>query len=406
MLYDQAGLLRLLAKVSLLYPSPLIFDALIQTLEYLRSEMLSEEGYFFSAQDADSEGMEGLYFTFTKDEFIDALLQFDENLTDKMETYLKWFDIREEGNFERKLNVISLNHQYKDEFYSPEGWAQVRHVRQAILEERKNRLPPATDNKGVASWNFQMISALIDVIQYCKIEAITQNASALLVETMNAVQKKFIKTDDSGKAQILSTTTRDGHVPLLEDYVMFAESQLRFYEISGQEAFKQTGLDTLHFIFNNFFENDVFYTRAIDHHDSELYRNIHIPIFDQSYKSALGVLFGLVRKWSTVVDLTDLKEKAKNSFDVITQLSLQNPLMFGEMLRAFVYPDEAYRKVDVPHQWLVENKFTPFMPHFSARFALNYHPDNSWQICTLKECELKGEGFEEFAQIFAAPISE
>ena len=69
MLYDQAGLLKILPKLSQFYPSPLIFDGILQTLDYLRTEMISDEGYFFSAQDADSEGTEGLYFTFSKEEF-------------------------------------------------------------------------------------------------------------------------------------------------------------------------------------------------------------------------------------------------------------------------------------------------------------------------------------------------
>lgn len=407
MLYDQAGLLRLLSKISLIYPSPLVFDALIQTLEYLRVEMLSEKGYFFSGQDADSEGVEGLYFTFTKEEFEDALVQFNEGLGENMETYLKWFNITEKGNFERNLNVITLNSQHKEEFYSPEGWNKIREIRQALLEDRKGRIPPATDNKGVASWNFQMISALVDVVQYCKIEAITQSASALLTETIGKIHDTFIRpSDEEGKSKIISTTTRDEHVPLFEDYVMFADSQLRFFEISGQENFKQTGLNTLEFIFNEFFEDDKFYTRSTSHHESQLYANIHVPIFDQSYKSPLSVLFGLIRKWQTSTNLLDLLGKAKKTMETLTHLSLQNPLMFGETLRALVYPDEAYRKVDIPLSWIKENKFGKYYPHFSARFAINFHQEENWQICTYKECELAGNSIEEFDEIFSSPQQE
>lgn len=404
MLYDQAGLLRLLAKVSLIYPSPLVFDALIQTLEYLKVEMLSDKGYFFSAQDADSEGHEGLYFTFTKDEFIDSLVSFDEKLSDDMDTFLKWFNITEEGNFEKNLNVITLNQEYKDDFYSPESWNKVRQVRQALLEARKDRIPPATDNKGVASWNFQLISSLVDVIQYCKIEAIVQSASNLLTSTIQSIHDTFLMPiEDEGKSRIISSTTRKEHVPLFEDYVMFAQSQLRFYEISGQDNFKQTGLNTLKFIMDNFYDEDKFYTRSTDHHDSQLYANIHVPIFDQSYKSPLATYFGLIRKWRLVLEIDQEYQKVQPTLETLTHISLQNPLMFGETLRALVYPDEAYRKVDVPHDWLKQNHFGKYMPHFSARFALNYHTEDMWQICTLKECELTGNSLEEFDKIFNPP---
>lgn len=406
MLYDQAGLLRVLSKVSLIYPSPLVFDTLIQTLEYLRSEMLSDEGYFFSAQDADSEGVEGLYFTFTKDEFIDALVSFDENLSDDMDTYLKWFDISEKGNFEKNLNVISLNAEFKDEFYTPENWSKIRQARQALLEARKDRIPPATDSKGIASWNFQLISALVDVVQYCKIEAIVQSASQLLTSTIQSIHKTFVIPTEDDKSRIISSTTREEHVPLFEDYVMFAESQFRFYEISGQENFKHTGLNTLKFIMDSFYQDSKFYTRSIDHHDSQLYANIHVPIFDQSYKSPLSTYFGLIRKWRTALDLTEEYEKIQPTLETLTHLSLQNPLMFGETLRALVYPDEAYRKLDIPMEWLKQNKFGKYYPHFSARFAINFQESDTWQICTLKECELTGNSLEEFDKIFSPPQEE
>lgn len=407
MLYDQAGLLRVLAKVSLIYPSPLVFDALIQTLEYLRSEMLSDEGYFFSAQDADSEGMEGLYFTFNKDEFIDALVDFDESLSDNMDTYLKWFNITDEGNFERKLNVITLNPEFKEEYYSPEGWNQVRQIRHALLEDRKGRVPPTTDSKGVASWNFQILSALVDVVQYCKIETIVQSATQLLTSTTQSIHKTFIHpSNEEGKSKVISSTTRAEHVPLFEDYVMFADSQLRFYEISGQDSFKETGLKTLEFIYTEFFEENMFYTRSINHHDSQLYKNIHVPIFDQSYKAPIATLFGLVRKWQTSSNLLELLEKSTIAIDTLTHLSLQNPLMFGESLRALVYPDEAYRKVDIPFSWVKNNKFGKYYPHFSSRFAINFHEKENWQICTYKECELAGETLDEFDKIFSPPQEE
>jgi uncharacterized protein YyaL (SSP411 family) len=120
MLYDQAGFLRVLVKLSLIYPSPLVFDTLINTLDYLDSEMLSEENYFFSAQDADSEGVEGLYFTFTESEFEDILNKNDtdeEILSKNLEKIKAGFLITTKGNFEHLLNIVSLNPQLKEEFY-------------------------------------------------------------------------------------------------------------------------------------------------------------------------------------------------------------------------------------------------------------------------------------------------
>jgi uncharacterized protein YyaL (SSP411 family) len=405
MLYDQAGLLKLLAKTSLIYPSPLVFDSIIQTLDYLKAEMLSENGYFFSGQDADSEGVEGLYFTFTKDEFIDALISHDEDLSDQMSTILQWFDISEKGNFEKNLNVISLNPKFKEDFYSPEGWTVVRTVRQALAEARKMRVPPATDNKGVASWNFQMVTALVDVIQYCKVDTIALQARELLNEVITPIHQTFIKTVD-GKSKMISTTSREEHVPLFEDYVMFCEAQFRFYEISGNKGFRDTGVQTIEFILKEFVEDNKFYTRALGFSDSHLYKNIHAPIFDQGYKSALAVFIGLLRKWRAL-DSTDNTgqerlDRVEAISEILTHLSLQNPLMFGETLRALAYPDEAYRDIKVPLEWLKKNIFSRYYPHFSVRFALNFvdESNENWSISTYKEVEISGTSLKEFEEIF------
>lgn len=409
MLFDQAGFLKLLAKTSMIYPSPLIFDSMIQTIDYLHTEMLSENGYFFSGQDSDSEGMEGLYYAFTKDEFIDALTQFDEGLLDQQEKYFKWFDIKEEGNFQNMLNTIHLNPEYKDDFYSPEGWTEVRKIRQALLEARKLRIPPVTDRKGQASSNFQVLTALLEVIHYCKIDAIRQAATDLLQKTIGNIHETFLSQSEDGKTQIKTTTTRPEHIPLFEDAAFFTEFCFKAYEILGEDQYLENAINSLNFIKKEFFKDNVFYTRALSFNDSLAYANIHSPLFDQSYKSAQGTIIGLVRKWAYVhSDIKDFSDLLGSSIENLTHLSLQNPLGFGESIRALIYPDEAYRKIEVPKAWMKNKSFHPFLGNFSTRFALAYHSrdDESWSIGQLTSIEMQGKGIEEFAKVFTPPKQE
>ena len=108
MLYDQAGLLGVLARMSHAYPSPLVSDAIADTLDYLAREMVSPEGYLFASQDADSEGGEGLFFTYTRDEF-DRLLSEGGDLAPKLKDLRQWFRISSEGNFGAGRSVVSLD---------------------------------------------------------------------------------------------------------------------------------------------------------------------------------------------------------------------------------------------------------------------------------------------------------
>lgn len=405
MLYDQAGLLKLLSKASLLFPSPLVFDSIIQTLDYLKHEMLSEENFFFSGQDSDSEEVEGLYFTFSKEEFVESIIHFDAELEKDMDKILKWFDISEKGNFENNLNIIALNPQHKAEYFTPDGWTQMRKVRQALFTARKMRMPPMTDSKGVAGWNFQMATALLETIQYSKIEAIKNSAQDLFTTVHESLITTFMYTDEENKNRIHTTTTRTGHVPLFEDYIFFAEFSLKSYELYGEENFRLNGLEALKFTINEFYKDGFFFTRAIAYDDTEQYQNLHTSIFDQSYKAPLATMISLLRKWSLVdIDIKESLEKLESSIDSLTHLSLQNPLAFGETLRALVYPDEAYRKVEVPKAWIKQGRFQQFLINFSHRFALTYHEreDDKWQICTATECEVQGSGHDEFTSIFKA----
>ncbi len=404
MLYDQAGFLKLLAKASVLYPSPLIFDSLFNTLEYLQMEMIDENKFFFSAQDADSEGVEGLYFTFTKDEFIDAItpLQDNEDLKDvegKLEDIQKWFNITDEGNFENKLNIITLNQDLAKEYFTPENWEIVRAVRKELLKSRKTRIPPQTDNKGIASWNFMMISALSDVMQYCQIPAIKTAASQLFNQVVEGTYKTFIKNDEKGM-RLAHTTTIANPLSYLEDYVFFLEAQLRIYEMSGNATFKNNVLDTYNFIRNQFLKDGKLLTRSIETEKHELYPNQNFSSFDFNFKSPVSTFILVSRRISVLFSDKEILEQIKELQEKVVHEVLKNPLSSGEALRAYTYPDEAFKVIKVPKSWLDQDQFVGFINFFLPRFVLDYVEEDTqrWEICSMDQCELNGEGIESFIQ--------
>ncbi|MBC7428196.1 MAG: thioredoxin domain-containing protein [Bacteriovorax sp.] len=410
MLYDQAGFLRTMTKLSLVYPSPLVFDSLINMLDYLENEMLSDDKdgmrHFFSAQDADSEGVEGLYFTFSEAEFEDLINSNDdeeESLSKNMDKIKKWFQITSIGNFDHNLNVISMNPDLKEEFYQQENWDMVRKVRRAILNERKERMPPVTDNKGVASWNFMLISALVDVVQYSQIDVIKRMASNLINTTIEGVFKTFLTNSEAGMKMRHTTTVEFSH-PYLEDFVFFAESQLRLFEISANDVFKQNFKDALQFVTKEFLDKDKMFTRAKLAEHFELYPNQEYNIFDASFKSPVATYIQLMRRAAVLFGDRNYLDTILGLKDTVTNTVLKvNPVSAGESLRALTYPAEAYRVMKLPKAWAQRDDFIKFIPFFLPRFVLDYHDqvDTSepFEICTMTACEMKGSGFEEFTRI-------
>ena len=418
MLYDQAGLLKVLTKLSLLYPSPLIFDGIMETLDYLEKEMLSDQKYFFSAQDADSEDMEGAYFTFSLQEFEDCINSAnDESLEKNIEKLKEWFQITEQGNFHSGLNVLSLNTESKEEVFGQEGWDLIRKTKAALLSERKQRIPPQTDNKGIASWNFMILSAIVDVLQFTQIPAIRHKAGVLFNQALegmyvnflvNPEQKLIEGEDESSQTTIRHTNTLEEPFSYLEDYVFFAEAQIRVYEVTGNPIFKDNFRDTLAFIEKEFIEEDKVLTRPKTLTDLHLYPNLPVSSFDGAFKSPTSTLIGLYRRASVLFSDKEYLSTIEKVKEASTHESLKNPIGCGEALRNLTYPDEVYRVVKVPTKWLNEGEFTSFINFFQARFVLDFHTEENddWQICTLEACELQGSGLQNFVKTLAPENEE
>jgi uncharacterized protein YyaL (SSP411 family) len=402
MLYDQAGLLKVLSKLSQFYPTPIVFDGILQTLDYLQTEMVSDEGYFFSAQDADSEGQEGLYFTFTKEEFEESFQDAPAKQQAKLDQYLKYFNITQEGNFDHHLNVLSLNPAFKGEYYTQDGWQEIRDIRRRLLEQRKMRVPPATDRKGIAGWNYMLLSALADVVQYCPVDVIQGQALTLIQQTVEGCLKQFIVVDKAtGKHIIRHANTLESQALYLEDYVSFSDAQIRLYEISGNETFKKNALETVDFILGNFLKDGQLYLTSIAA-ATPGFDNLVAPTFDQSYRSTVMTFVHLLHRMSVL----DAKYAPEDIFGThyaeFAQFALTNPLGHGEGLRALTYPKDIFRRVEVPLAWIEKPEFLEMRNHFFSRFVITYQDTDteSYQICTKTSCEVNDKGLSKFRELF------
>jgi uncharacterized protein YyaL (SSP411 family) len=145
MTYDNALLIQSYAKAYLQTNERFYKDIAMQTCDFMLEKM-SQEGLFYCASDADSEGEEGKYFVYAYDEVKEALSGFENK-----EEILAVLSVSKEGNFEGK-NIICLRD------FEPYAWFDaVKAILQAI---RKERLYPFVDKKILTSWNAMMIEAL------------------------------------------------------------------------------------------------------------------------------------------------------------------------------------------------------------------------------------------------------
>ena len=158
MLYDNAIIAEAYLEGYLAESNDALKDVVIRTLDYALDEMRGDDGGFYSAQDADSEGKEGIYYTWTPDE-VRAL--FDPKDADLLCLY---FDITPFGNFEGRSVIATPDSP--EEFalrYGVEPKAFKTLLHEAVpllLKTRRKRTPPQKDDKILTSWNGMIINAL------------------------------------------------------------------------------------------------------------------------------------------------------------------------------------------------------------------------------------------------------
>lgn len=162
MLYDNALLSEVYLNAYRVTRESFFKEIAEETLNYLLRDMYHPEGGFYSSQDADSEGEEGKFFVWSKDE-IESMLR------DDTEVVCRFFGITEEGDFEGK-NVLHIDRGLKalsHEFGLSEE--EIRNIidrsKERLFTEREKRVKPFRDTKFISGWNGLVISALIDAYQ-------------------------------------------------------------------------------------------------------------------------------------------------------------------------------------------------------------------------------------------------
>lgn len=149
MLYDNALLVYTYAEAYKISGKALYNDVCSRIIDYVLTELTDEKGGFFCGQDADSDGEEGKYYAFTKEEVISQLGDVDGRWL------CEWFGITDEGNFEGK----SIPNLINNERYVHEN-QKIKQLSAKLYDYRKMRTHINTDDKILTSWNAMMIAAL------------------------------------------------------------------------------------------------------------------------------------------------------------------------------------------------------------------------------------------------------
>ena len=159
MLYDNALLSRIYLEAYQVTRKPFYERIVRETLDYVLREMTSPSGGFYSSQDADSEGGEGAFFVWTREEIYQRLDSKEAEL------FCRYYGVEEQGNFEGAASVLNMPFHadnMEEQFSLPLDELDVKLTisKNKLFQCREQRARPVTDTKILTDWNALMISSL------------------------------------------------------------------------------------------------------------------------------------------------------------------------------------------------------------------------------------------------------
>ncbi len=237
MLYDNAQLLELLALAHQRSGNALFAARARETVEWLKREMTTKEGAFAASLDADSEGEEGKFYVWSKNEIIELIGP------EAGESFSRHYDVTDEGNFEGH-NILN---RLKAVPRSEADEARLASLRAILLEARAGRVRPGLDDKVLADWNGLMIAALVNaaiILGEPTWLDMARHAFDFIARNMSKGDRQN-NQQDSRQNSRLGHSWRDGKLlfpGLASDFAAMIRAALALYEATGERIYLEHAL--------------------------------------------------------------------------------------------------------------------------------------------------------------------
>ena len=324
MLYDNALLAKTYVEAYQVTKQISYRQVTTEVLDYILREMTDPAGGFYSATDADSEGVEGKFFVWTPAE-IQAVLQNAEDTR----RFCACYDITDEGNWEHhsipnRLRPIEAVTKELD-LTIDELHETIQRVRHLLYRARQQRVPPALDDKIITAWNGMMISAMAEAGRVLGVSHYidgAMKAADFLLLVHRTAEGTLLRTSRQGRAHL------DG---VLEDYAYLAEGLIDLYEACGEERYLTAALQLGETMVGSFQDKDQggFFTTA-ERHETLIIRTREGA--DGATPSGNSVAVSALARLSFHYDRKDLRGTAVGGIRAYGRQIARYPRAFAKSL--------------------------------------------------------------------------
>ena len=324
MLYDNALLAKLYLHAFQVTRKPLYRTVVEQTLQYVIREMTDCEGGFYSAQDADSEGIEGKFFVWRPEEVQSVLGESDGAL------FNLHYGVKKQGNFEGScilfvadgtsaaLEKSGLDQQQFEVF--------LEECRQKLLDHRERRVKPERDDKVLTAWNGLMLKAFAEAASILEkpvyASVATKNADFLLTRML-----------EGGR---LRRSFKDGEARLnayLEDYAFLIDGLLALHEVTFESRWLEAAVELGRTMIDLFWDEDSgrMYDTSRDH-EKLIVRPRDVS--DNAVPSGGSMAADVLIRLAIITGDREMERTGASALRSVRELLLRAPLGAGQWLCA------------------------------------------------------------------------
>ena len=238
MLYDNAQLLSLYSEAYMVTKDNVFKNVVYETTDWLKNEMTHPGGGFYSALDADSEGVEGKFYTWTEEELKTILGDQAEHIT-------KYYHTSLEGNWEHGRNILKRGHESELRL----AHENLKELKKKLLSVRKKRIRPGLDDKILTGWNAMTIQGLIDAYKAFGDEQFLK----LALENISFIENFLIVNGRVSRAFKNKPSEAEA---FLEDYAYLIQAYTSLYQVTFNEGWLHKAHIWCNYVYEHFYDRE------------------------------------------------------------------------------------------------------------------------------------------------------
>ncbi|WP_246582742.1 thioredoxin domain-containing protein [Clostridium mobile] len=391
MLYDNALLALVYAETYAETKEEKYKDICEKILWYLKDKMISQEGAFYSAEDADSEGVEGKFYIWTSEEIKEVLGE------EEGEFFCSYYDITGRGNFEGK-NIPNLINQDLNEI-SRDTLERLNSLREKLYIYREKRIHPHKDDKILTSWNGLAIAAYA----YAGRIFNHKNYINIAERAVNFLLANLVRED--GRVLARFREGESAYLAYLDDYAFLVWGLIELYEGTFNDDYLKKAIYYNNETIRLFWDKELsgFFIYGEDGEELLLRPK---ESFDNAMPSGNSVaIYNMLRLYSMTEDL-ELSNKATEAFNVFGENIKNYPEAHLFLLIPFMFTVKGNRKIIVSGKREdstlkemiseINKKFTPFT---NVVLQSSNEDETKAYICENFACSSPVSTLEEFVKL-------